>query len=311
MSRYDMDKILENREYYYKYYLIKKKRGGFRRIIAPYKQLKELQRWIKENIIDQVDINQFATGFVKDKSIYHNAKIHEDANVILNIDLKNFFESITEKRVYGLFKSLGYAHNLAVDLAKICTSPICDEKLDELDESALPYFQDIQMQFESILIQGSPSSPAISNLICRRLDRRLSKLANSTGANSSRYADDITFSGSEDNIPKVSLIKRIIEGEGFSINWEKVKRHKKGQRQIVTGLLVDNEIRVPKKYKKDIYRHLHFCEKWGSRSHFEKINPGKGYGKQWLLGRIMYVNSIEPTEAKKMMALVKQIDWDR
>lgn len=66
MSRYDMDKILENREYYYKYYLIKKKRGGFRRIIAPYKQLKELQRWIKENIIDQVDINQFATGFVKD-----------------------------------------------------------------------------------------------------------------------------------------------------------------------------------------------------------------------------------------------------
>ncbi len=76
MSRYDMDKILENREYYYKYYLIKKKRGGFRRIIAPYKQLKELQRWIKENIIDQVDINQFATGFVKDKSIYHNAKIH-------------------------------------------------------------------------------------------------------------------------------------------------------------------------------------------------------------------------------------------
>lgn len=73
---------------------------------------------------------------------------------------------------------MGYAHNLAVDLAKICTSPICDEKLDnELDESALPYFQDIQMQFESILIQGSPSSPAISNLICRRLDRRLSKLA--------------------------------------------------------------------------------------------------------------------------------------
>ena len=58
---------------------------------------------------------------------------------------------------------------------------------------------------------------------------------------------------------------------------------------------------MPKKYKKDIYRHLHFCEKWGSRSHFEKINPGKGYGKQWLLGRIMYVNSIEPTEAKKMM----------
>jgi RNA-directed DNA polymerase len=306
----DVIKIIQNRNNYYSYYLMKKKKGGFRRIVAPYKDLKFMQSWIKENILDKIDTSQQATGFIKGKSILTNAKNHENSNVILNIDLSNFFETITEKRVYGIFSSLGYSKNLAVEFAKICTAQISEEKYDAMPPEKQKYFKEIYQLKESVLVQGAPTSPNLSNLVCRRLDLRLSKLANKLGINYSRYADDITFSGNESNLPSIGIFKKIIEDEGFIINWDKVGRYKKGQRQIVTGLLIDGKVRVPKKFKKEIYRHLHFCYKYGAYSHFQRICPNKGYGKEWLLGKIYFIYAIEPDEAKKMLEIANNINWE-
>ncbi len=302
--------IIENRNNHYSYYLIKKKKGGFRRIVAPYKDLKFLQSWIKENILDKIDASQQATGFIKGKSILHNAKNHENSNVILNLDLSNFFETITEKRVYGIFSSLGYSKNLAVEFAKICTAQMSKEKYDELPPEKQEYFKEIYQLKDSVLVQGAPTSPNLSNLVCRRLDLRLSKLGNKLGINYSRYADDITFSGNENNLPNIKILKKIIEDENFKINWNKVGKYKKGQRQIVTGLLVDGKVRVPKNFKKEIYRHLHFCSKYGAFSHFQRICPDKGYRKEWLLGKIYFLFGIEPEEAKKMLKIANKINWE-
>lgn len=307
----EVNSIIKNRENQYSYYLIKKKKKGeYRRIIAPHKYIKYIQRWINSNILQKIALSQYATGFVKNKSILDNAKFHEKSSVVLNIDLSNFFETVNEKRVFGIFKSLGYASNLAFDFAKICTATISDYQFEKLSEEEQVYFKDLKDFRLPILIQGAPTSPAISNLICRRLDFRFSRLANKHGANYSRYADDMTFSGEFDNLPKISVIKEIIEDEGFVINWNKVKIHKKGQRQMVTGLLIDNKIRVPQKFKKEIYRHLFFCKKYGAKSHFDRIAPDKGFRKEWLLGKIMYVKSIEPTEFQKMIKLVNEINWE-
>lgn len=305
-----LQSIIRNRENHYTYYLIKKKRGGFRRIIAPHSNIKYLQSWIKVNIIDKIEVNKSATGFVKKKSILDNALIHENQDVILNIDLSNFFESITERRVYGIFKSIGYAPNLAVEFARICTASISEYRFRNLSDEEKPFFEDFYNAKEALLIQGAPTSPGISNIICRKLDIRLSKLSNKLGASYSRYADDITFSGTNDKLPNVSILKKILENEGFKINWDKVGRYKTGQRQIVTGLLVDKKVRVPKKFKKDIYRHLYFCKKYGASSHFQKIKPDKGYRKEWILGKILFIHAIEPNEAKKMMEIVEQINWE-
>jgi retron-type reverse transcriptase len=301
--------IINNREFHYSYYLIKKRRGGFRRIVAPHKNIKLLQKWIQENILDKLEFDEYVTGFVKNRSILNNAKFHENSQVILNFDLSNFFETITERRVYGLFKSLGYATNLAVDFAKICTVAISEEKYNKLDDEEKEYFNDL-LNKEPVLVQGAPTSPGISNLICKNLDKRLSKLAIKSGVNYSRYADDITFSGNSDKLPNVGIIKKIINEENFAINWDKVGKYKTGQRQLVTGLLVDNKVRIPKKFKKDIYRHLHFCKKFGAYSHFQRVCPDKGYRKEWMLGKILYVHSIEPDEAKKMFDLAEQINWE-
>ena len=306
----ELRSMIRNRGNHYTYYLIKKKRGGFRRIIAPHSNIKYLQNWIKGNIIDKIEVNKSATGFVKKKSILDNALVHENQDVILNIDLSNFFESINERQVYGLFKSIGYAPNLAVEFAKICTSSISDYRFRNLSDEEKPFFEDFHKAKEALLIQGAPTSPGISNIICRKLDVRLSKLSNKLGVSYSRYADDITFSGTDEKLPNVNILKKIIEDEGFKINWDKVGRYKTGQRQIVTGLLVDKKVRVPKKFKKDIYRHLYFCKKYGAFSHFQRISPNKGYRKEWIIGKILFIHAIEPNEAKKMMEIVKQINWE-
>ncbi len=310
MEMSDVIKIIKNRNNHYSYYLIKKKKGGFRRIVSPYKDLKFMQSWIKENILDKVEASKQATGFIKGKSILNNAKSHENSSVILNLDLSNFFESITEKRVFGIFKSLGYSKNLAIEFAKICTAQMTEEKYDAIPQEKQEFFQEIYQLKESVLVQGAPTSPALSNLICRRLDLRLSKLTNKLGINYSRYADDITFSGNDNNLPSLSIIKKIINDEDFQINWDKVGKYKKGQRQIVTGLLIDGKVRVPKSFKKEIYRHLHFCSKYGAFSHFKRICPDKGYRKEWLLGKIYFIYAIEPNEAKKMLEIANTINWE-
>jgi len=306
----ELQSIINNRHNHYSYYLIRKRQGGYRRIIAPHSNIKKIQNWIKINILDKVEVHPVATGFVKGKSILDNAKFHKDENVILNIDLENFFETITEKRVYGIFKSLGYCKNLSVEFARICTAKITTFRFDELNEVEQGYFKEMLNLRQSVLVQGAPTSPLLSNLICRRLDKRLSSLAIKLDVNYSRYADDMTFSGEQEKLPNINLLKKIIIDEDFKINWQKVGKYKKGQKQIVTGLLIDEKIRVPKKFKKEIYRHLHFCEKFGAYSHFQRISPNKGYRKEWLLGKIMFVNSIEPEEAKKMFKIVKQINWE-
>jgi retron-type reverse transcriptase len=306
----ELKNTIHTRSFHYSYYLIKKRRGGYRRIVAPHQPIKFLQNWIKINILDNIQPSQYATGFIKNKSILINAKMHEDSKIVFNLDLVNFFESITEKRIYGIFKSLGYCKNLAVDFAKICTVRISNKAYEGLSDLEKEYFSDLLLLNEPVLVQGASTSPGLSNIICQRLDKRLSSLANKLGVNYSRYADDITFSGDDESLPKISIIRKIITYEGFNINWEKVGKFRKGQKQIVTGLLVDGHVRVPKKFKKEIYRHLHFCMKYGALSHFQRISPDKGYRKEWLLGKILFVNSIEPNEGKKMYEIVKKIQWE-
>jgi RNA-directed DNA polymerase len=306
----DIKGIINNRGFHYSYYLIKKKRGGYRRIIAPHKNIKYLQDWIKINILDKIEHHPNATGFIKNRSILDNAKLHLDGNVILNVDLENFFESINERRIYGIFKNLGYHPNLAVEFAKICTTYLPEEKFDLLDDSFQEHFQYLLKFDEAFLVQGASTSPALSNLICQKLDNRFSKLANKCNVNYSRYADDITFSGESQSLPSLKIIEKIIVDERLKINRDKVGFYKKGQRQLVTGLLVDKNVRIPKKFKKEIFRHLHFCLKFGALSHFNKVAPGKSFRREWLIGKILYVNSIEPMVAKKMFEQVKKINWE-
>lgn len=314
ISYVDLKRIIGKRDIMYHFYQISKKNGGKREISVPHAQLKFIQKWIKTRILDRLDFPENAHGYIKKKSILTNALNHTGNEAILNIDLKKFFDSISEFRVYHLFKTLGYHTNLSVDLAKLCTSQISDAYFNTFTDDEKELFESFYDNSIGVLPQGACTSPAISNLICNRLDRRFSAYAKNNAINYSRYSDDITFSGDLDNLPSFNLIKKIVEEEKFHVNMDKVKLRTNGQRRQVTGLIVDNSVRVPKAFKKTIYRHLYFCEKFSPKVHFDYLSKKnkveKGYQKEWLFGKIRFVYSIEPTVGIKMMKQFSKLQWD-
>lgn len=311
MEYCDLMKIVRGIDGYYAYYTIKKKRGGYRRIVVPYQNLKVVQRWILKEILEKGKVHSACKGFVKQRGIVDNAKPHIGKAYIRKFDLKNFFESINIRRVYGLFREFGYSKAVSYDLATLCTIKISDEKFEFLGGKQQYLLKDLHDIRYPVLAQGAPTSPMIANLVCRKLDARLEKYSIQNGIKYTRYADDLTFSADDpEKLPNVSFIRKVVEEEGLKLNESKTGTFGRDSRQIVTGILVDGEqVHLPQKFKREIFRHLHFCEKFGTRQHFQYVSPGKDNYREWLYGKIYFVNSVEPNVAKKMLEIADRLDW--
>lgn len=228
---------------HYKRFKVAKKSGGYRLISAPMPRLKKAQHYILEHILNKVTMHTKAHGCVLEKSILSNAIPHVNKDVVINQDLKNFFPSITYKRIKGVFKSLGYSEQVAVIFALLCSEP----KILDVSLLGEQYFSQHGTRF---LPQGSPCSPAIANIICKKLDYRLDGLAKKYEFTYSRYVDDITFSGSKTQFSKIpALLKyssKIVRSESFTLHPEKLRVMKRHQRQEVTGVIVNEKPNINK-----------------------------------------------------------------
>lgn len=237
------------KDHYYRY-TIPKKKGGVRNIAAPKTILKNAQRKILDNILLKIPVNNNAHGFIKGKGVVSGASVHpKQPELLINIDLKDFFQSVTFERVRGMFKGFGYSGYVSSMLAMICT--YCERM--NIEVKGEERYVKIS---ERILPQGSPASPMITNIVCIRLDKRLSGLASKNGFTYSRYADDMSFSFTGDvnnlNTSKfLGLVSKIVKEEGFNINKEKTKFLRKNNCQAITGVIINNEeIGVSKKWIK-------------------------------------------------------------
>lgn len=239
----------------YKTFTINKKSGADRTINAPVKGLKSILRSLNFVLQCIHEPHEAATGFVKDKSIVDNAKKHVGRNYVLNLDLSDFFHSFDRNRVkmgfiYEPFNLGGDKEPLAFLLASLCTHPF-----------------EIDGKVRTVLPQGSPTSPTITNILCKKLDRRLNGLANRFGATFTRYADDITFSSSHNIYNDEAFnkeLKRIIEeNQELAINPKKTRLQKAGYRQEATGLIVNKKVNVRRRYLKQIRMWLYYWEKYG------------------------------------------------
>ncbi|MBF2707442.1 reverse transcriptase family protein [Flavobacterium soyangense] len=295
----------------YKRFKLKKRRGGFRVIQTPNEELKYLQRWILFNILDKITVHDSCTGFEKEKSIKQNAEIHLKSEAVLKIDLMRFFDTINEKRIYGLFKNFGYHKNLAVSFAKICTIEPNEKFMKSFKKNEIGIKNFIIENEEGILPQGSPTSPKLSNLVAFKLDKRLYGLALKSKLNYSRYADDITFSGNLDTLKKIkSIIYKIINEERFFVNHSKTKLLIRGNPFFVTGLSVNNNyVTIPKKRKIDIEHHLFHCLENGVEEHMKICEIKKRNFKDWLLGNIAFVYSVEKELGQKYFDSFNKIQW--
>ncbi len=252
LTYYSNPTICKNR---YQIFTIKKKSGAKRTIHAPVKGLKSILRSLNFVLQCMYEPHQAATGFILDKSIVDNAKKHLGRNYVLNLDLTDFFHAFDRNRVkmgfmYEPFNLNGDKEPMAFLLASLCTHPI-----------------EIDGEVKIVLPQGSPTSPTLTNILSRKLDRRLDGLAKRFGATYSRYADDITFS-SPHNIYKDedfnTELKRIIEeDQKLAINPKKTRLQKAGYRQEATGLIVNEKVNVRRRYVKQLRMWLYYWEKYG------------------------------------------------
>lgn len=315
-----LNKLIKTREDQYNNFSIQKKSGGYREIKSPTLGLKSIQRFIYSNILNSIKLDQSCYGFRKKVSIKDNASLHINQEAILRIDLYRFFDSITEKRVYGLFLSLGYHPNLSVSFAQLLTAPHTSAYEHTLKkENVFPKsYYDVN---KAVLPQGAPTSPSIANIIAKKLDVRLRNLAYSFEIKYSRYADDLIFSGKKENIPPIHLLKKIIIEEGFFMNYNKINLQIGGNRRIVTGLVVTDKVSVKKDLKREIRKHIHYCKKNGVLKQLEWLKKNDDLHiskfsdrnitayKEWLLGNIIFVRSIERELGEKYLFDFQDIDW--
>ena len=234
----------------YESFEVIKKSGGTRIINAPIdSRFKELLRCLDYFVRSVYVPHKSATGFIDQKSIVENAKVHLNKNYVYNVDIKDFFHSFDLNRVkLSLFNKPFIFKDSREPVAYIIASLVT-----------------CNIAGKRVLPQGSPVSPALTNHICYRLDHRLSGLAKRFGADYSRYADDITFSSNR-NIYRddfISELKRIINNESLVINEKKTRLHKKDERQEVTGLTVNDRLNVSRKYIKDLRMYLYYANKYG------------------------------------------------
>lgn len=275
---------------------IPKKSGGTRHIAAPKIQLKTAQRQILEKILQKVKISDAAHGFIKSKSVLTGAKVHHTSpDLLINIDLENFFPTITFERVRGLYQHLGYSGYIASLLAMICT--YCERMPIEI-KGETKYIK----TSERILPQGSPASPMITNIICQRMDKRIFGLCQKLGVTYTRYADDMSFSyiGKLEDFSIGSFlnsVQKIIEAEGFHINRQKTNILRKHNRQYITGIVINNdEIGVARKWVKILRASIHNAQKLKNAG--ETI-PHKT--KMEIAGKIAWLKSVNGKRYHKMI----------
>jgi RNA-directed DNA polymerase len=260
----------------YSSFTIKKKSGADRTIHAPVKGLKEMQTAL--NIILQCvhDPHSAATGFVLGKSIVDNAKVHVGQIYVYNLDLKDFFPSVNKSRVWGRLLVAPFDLNTTPERKKIANM-IAGLSCTSMEVERFVNNKWVKVT-TSVLPQGAPTSPTLTNTICERMDKQLSGVAKRFGLNYTRYADDITFSSKHNNyevscntFEKIFVtnstfdkeIRRIITSQNFHVKESKVRLQKETYRQEVTGLVVNDKVNVTRRYIKQIRQWLYYCETYG------------------------------------------------
>ena len=264
-------------EKFYRRFHIAKRSGGLRTIDEPLPSLKDIQRWVLGNVLSRLTVSRFAKGFVAGRDIKENARFHRAQPVVLSLDIRDFFPSIQRHRVYGIFRSLGYSQEVSNILGRVCTR-----------DNQLP--------------QGAPTSPALSNLFARRIDRRLARYARSQKLRYTRYADDITLSGQLRPGAVISMVERVLADEGLQLNHSKTRAMQQHQRQEVTGIVVNNKLDFPRDIRRRLRQATYYIEHFGLSSHLSHTMEKRARYLDHLIGLISTVLYVHPGRSQLVEA---------
>lgn len=251
-----------------------KKSGGYRNLSVPDEVLKSIQRRIADVLLIHMPVSRYAKAYQFGSSTLRNAKHHVGKQVVLKLDILHFFDSIRYSTVKDkVFPAEIYAEPLRILLTMLC------------------YHKDT-------LPQGAPSSPAITNIILYELDEQIGQWCRERGIAYTRYCDDMTFSGDFEPAEVIQFVRLELKKTGFLLNEQKTRIQRPGQQQTVTGIVVNEKLRIPADYRRKLRQKLYYCRKFGIQEHLQKIGleiPGETYRMQ-LLGKVNYVLQVQPED---------------
>jgi hypothetical protein len=297
---------------HYRYRILQKHSGGIRLIESPKRELKELQHRILSSILDRVPAHQAAHGFVKGRSIATFAAPHVRQNILLRLDLEDFFPAFPAARAQAFFRTLGYPEGVADRLGGICSNAtprsVWNERPRDIDADL---WREARMLYaRRHLPQGAPTSPALANVAAYRLDCRLSGLARSAGAAYTRYADDLAFSGGEEFSRVVERFSAhaaaVALEEGFSVNHRKTRIMRRGVRQSLVGTVVNEKVNLRRGDLELLEAILTNCVRFGAES---QNRLGLPDFRAYLEGRVGFVEMINREKGARLRRILREIDF--
>ena len=294
VDRKTFDDVIANKTNYYYSYPIRKRNGKKRYIDAPIGELKKWQEIVLKKVLYKYGAHPIAYGFAKNKNPIKAAEVHVGQDILVAMDMKNFFNSIKSDKLEETFK---YLHSQKPIWKGLTSSYKNRDKIEKLNKDLIEV-----LTLKGIVPQGAPSSPALSNLFMLRIDKLLSNLARINNCKISRYADDIVFSGSDQNLPAmvIGTTKAIIKRYGLSLNPKKVHVNRKNRRMRVVGIVVNEKTNIPR-------------EKWRNfraKLHNLKVNktPISELEAQKIRGQIEWIKSVNPTRGQQFLAEYGQLN---
>lgn len=305
----------------YKTFEIRKKSGGSRKIHAPKKRLKLIQKCLNHILREVHTPHTAAKGFVPKVSIVDNARTHTQMNYVLNVDIKDFFPSVDQARVRARLLVKPFELGSTPEKAKIASviAILCCTKMEveRYDAAKEEWYK----SEEYVLPQGAPTSPTMTNIICERLDILLTGLAKRFHCKYTRYADDITFSCMTPIFKKggdfMNELNRIIQDQGFHLKTSKTRMQSMYYRQEVTGLIVNDKVNVNKRYVRQVRKWLYYWETYGyeraSQIFLGQYIKDKGHVKSGtpslenvIWGKLQYLKMVKGADNNLFINLTKR-----
>ncbi len=268
--------VSNNLNHHYRTVQIPKKSGGLRKLSVPDEILKKIQRQITDVLLVHMPISRYATAYRFGSTTLKNARPHVGKPLLLKLDILHFFDSVRYSAVKdAAFPPEIYAGNIRILLAMLC------------------YYKDA-------LPQGAPSSPAITNILLYEFDETVGFWCRERSISYTRYCDDMTFSGDFEPREVISFVREELRKLGFLLNDQKTRIRRAGQRQSVTGIVVNEKPNVSAAYRRKLRQEIYYCRRFGVTGHLRQTDPEmpeKAYLTQ-LLGKVNYVLQVSPNDSE-------------
>lgn len=294
---------------HYRYRHLRKSSGRVRILEVPKPRLRQIQRQILHEILDLIPIHSAAHAYRSGRSIATYVAPHAGRQIIIHLDLREFFPTVRCSQVFGVFRAVGYPDSVASLLAALCTHRARHDAFTS-DEPGLFDFATRQLYRERHLPQGAPTSPSLANLCARQMDVRLNGLARKFEAHYTRYADDLLFSGGEElqhgEARFVIKAMAITSSLGFAIRTSKLRVMQQSQSQRVANVTLNVRPNVKREEFDRLKAVLFNCVRFGPLSQNREDHPRFA---EHLQGRIAYITMINPQRGEQLKTLFDRIEW--